>query len=139
LNGGEEVDGVLFEAGCDPTGVLELVEEAFDEIALPVEDLAVAPRHAPASGRRNAGPDAPLAQALAEPVCVIGLVAEEAAVGREHIDQGGDGGEVMRLSWRQGQADRQPAAIDDRMDLGSQAAPRAPNRFFTVFLGAAAC
>jgi hypothetical protein len=57
LNGGEEVDRVGFEAGCDPAGVLELVEEAFNEIALPVKDLAVAPRHASASGRWDAGPD----------------------------------------------------------------------------------
>lgn len=139
LNGGEEVDGMLFEAGCDPAGVLELVEEAFDEIALPVEDLAVAPRHASAPGRWDAGPDAPLSQALAEPVGVIGLVAEEATIGWEHVDQGGNGREVMRLSWGQGQADRQPAAIDHGVDLGGQAAARAPDRFFAVFLGAAAC
>jgi hypothetical protein len=45
----------------------------------------------------------------------------------------------MRLSRRQGQADRQPATIDQRVDLAGQAAARAPDRFFAVFLGAAAC
>jgi hypothetical protein len=71
LNGCQEVDGVLFEAGCDPASVLELVEEALDEIALSIQDFAVAPRHTPASGRWNAGPDLALAQALAEPVGVV--------------------------------------------------------------------
>jgi hypothetical protein len=45
----------------------------------------------------------------------------------------------MRLSWRQGQTDRQPATIDHRVDLGGQATTRTPDRLFTVFLGAAAC
>jgi hypothetical protein len=45
----------------------------------------------------------------------------------------------MRLSWGQGQADRQPAAFDHGVDFAGQAAARAPDRFFAVFLGAAAC
>lgn len=139
MNSGQEVDGVLFEASCDPAGVLEPVEEALDEIALSVQDFAVAPRHAPASRGRNAGPNAALAQKLPEPVRIVGLVGDEAAVGRQDIDQGGNGGEIVRLPWCQGQPDRQPAAIDHGMDFGGQAAARAPNRFLAVFLGAAAC
>lgn len=139
MNGGKEVGGVLFEAGCDPAGVLDLVEEPFDEIALPIQDFAVAARHAPASGRRNAGPDAPLAQVLAKPVSIVGLVADEAAVGRKSLDEGGHGREIVRLPGCQGQCNRQAATIDHGMDLGGQAAARAPNRFLAVFLGAAAC
>jgi len=139
LNGGKEVDGVLFEAGCDPAGVLDPVEEALDEIALPIEDLAVVPWRAPASGRRNAGPDAAFAQEVAEPVGVVGLVGDEAAVGRNDVDQGGNGGEIVRLPRCQSQPDRQPAAIDHGVDLGGQATARAPDRFLAVFLGAAAC
>jgi hypothetical protein len=45
----------------------------------------------------------------------------------------------MRLPWCQGQADRQPAAIDHGVDLGGQATTRAPDRFLAVFLGGAAC
>lgn len=130
---------MLFEAGCDPAGMLEPVEEALDEIALPIQDLAVAPRHVAASGGRNAGPDAALAQELAEPVGIVGLVGDEAAIGRKDIDQGGHGAEIVRLSWRQGQSDRQSTAIDHGVDLRGQAAARAPDRFFAVFLGAAAC
>jgi hypothetical protein len=130
---------MLFEAGCDPAGVLEPVEEALDEIALSIEDLAVAPWHAPALGGRNAGPDAALAQERAEPIGIVGLVGDEAAVGRNDVDQGGHGRKIVRLSWCQSQPDRQPAAIDHSMDLGGQAAARAPDRFLAVFLGAAAC
>jgi hypothetical protein len=83
--------------------------------------------------------DAALAQERAEPISIVGLVADEAAIGREHVDQGGDGREVMRLSWRQRQADWQSASIDHGVDLGGQAAARTPDRFFAVFLGAAAC
>jgi hypothetical protein len=139
LNGGKEVDGVLLEAGSDPAGVLEPVEEALDEIALSIQDFAVVAWHAPASGGRNAGPDAALAQERAQPVGIIGLVGNEAAVGRQDVDQRGHGCEIVRLPWRQSQPDRQSAAIDHGMDLGGQAAARAPDRFFTVFLGAAAC
>ncbi len=130
---------MLFEAGCDPAGVLDLVEEPFDEIALPIQDLAVAARHAPASSGRNAGPDASLAQVLAKPVGIVGLVADEAAVGRKSLDEGWYGREIVRLPGCQSQCDRQAAAIDHGMDLGGQAAARAPNRFLAVFLGAAAC
>jgi hypothetical protein len=45
----------------------------------------------------------------------------------------------VRLPWRQSQPDRQSTAIDNGMDLGGQAAARAPDRFLAVFLGAAAC
>ena len=130
---------MLVEACCDSAGVLDLVEEALDEVALSVQDFAVAPGHTPASGRRNAGPDAALAQELAEPVGVVGLVGDEAAVGRQDVDESRNGSEVMRLSRCQSQSDRQPTAIDHRVDLGGQAAARAPDRFLAVFLGAAAC
>ena len=139
MNGGKEVDGMFFEAGCDPAGMLEPVEEALDEIALPIQDLAVATRHVSASGGRNAGPDAALAREQAQPVGIIGLVSDEAAVGWQDVNQGGHGREIVRLTWRQGQPDRQPAAIDHGMDLGGQAAARTPDRFLAVFLGAAAC
>lgn len=139
MNSGKEVDGVLFEAGCDPASMLDPVEESLDEIALPIQNLAVAARHAPASGGWNAGPDTALVQELAEPVGIVSLVGDEAAVGRKDVDQGGHGTEVVRLSWRQGQPDRQPAAIDHGVDLGGQAAARASDRLFAVFLGAAAC
>ena len=55
LNGSDEVNGVFFEAGGDAAGVFDLVEEAFDEIALPIQDLAVASRHSATSGGRDAG------------------------------------------------------------------------------------
>jgi len=139
LNGGKEVDGMFFEAGCDPAGMLKPVEEALDEIALPIEDLAVSSRHVSASGGRNAGPDAALAQEHAQPVGIIGLVGDEAAVGWQDVDQGRHGREIVRLTWRQGQADREPTTVDHGMNLGGQAAARAPDRFLAVFLGAAAC
>jgi hypothetical protein len=120
-------------------GVLETVQEALDEIALPIQDFAVAPRHVPASGGRNAGPDATLAQELAEPVGIVSPVADEATVGRRDIDQGRDGREIVRLSWCQSQSNRQPTTIDHGVDLGGQAAARAPDRSLAVFLGAAVC
>jgi hypothetical protein len=130
---------MFFEASCDPAGMFEPVEEALDEIALPIQDLAVAPWHGSASGGRNAGPDAALAQEHTQPVGIIGLVGDEAAVGRQDVDQGGHGREIVRLTWRQSQPDRQSTTIDHGMDLGGQAAARAPDRFLAVFLGAAAC
>jgi hypothetical protein len=85
------------------------------------------------------GPDAALAQERAQPVGIIGLVGDEAAVGWQDVDQGRHGGKIVRLPRRQSQPDRQSAAIDHGMDLGGQATARAPDRFLAVFLGAAAC
>ena len=139
LNGGQEVDGVFFEAGCDPAGVFELVEEAFDEIALPIQDLAVASRHPAASGRRDAGSDAALAQEFAEPVGVVGFVGDEATMGRNHVEQSAGGAKIVCLAGGQDQAHWQATAVDHGIDLGRQPAARAPDRLIAVFLGAAAC
>lgn len=130
---------MLVEACGNATGMFKLVEEALDEIALSVEDLAVASRHSAASGGWDAGTDAALVQELAEPVGVVGLVGDQAAVGGYHVEQGAGGAEIVRLTGGQGQADRQAASIDHRMDFGRQAAARPADRFVAVFLGAAAC
>lgn len=139
MNGGEEVDGVFFEAGGDPASVFEFVEEAFDEIALPIQDLAVAARPSPASSGWDAGSDMALAQELTEPVGVVGFVSDEATIGWNHIEQSAGGAKIVRLAGGQGQAHRQAAAVDHGIDLGRQPAARAPNRLIAVFLGAAAC
>lgn len=109
---------MLLEPSGDATSVLELVEEALDEIALAVEDLAVVTRYPATAGRRDAGSDAALAQELAEPIGIVGLVGDESAVGGDHVDQRAGGTEVMRLTRAQGQAHRQAAAIDHGVDLG---------------------
>ena len=130
---------MLLEARGDASGMFELVEEALNEIALPIQKLAVAARHPTAAGRRNAGANAPLAQERAEPVGIIGLVGDQPAVGWHHVEQGSGGAEIVRLAGAQGQADRQAASVDHGMDFGRQAATRPADRLVPVFLGAAAC
>ena len=139
LNGGKEVGGVFFEAGGDAASMFELIEEALDEIALAVEDLAVASRHSAAAGCRNASANAALAQDVSEPVGVVGLVGDQAAMDGYHVEQAAGGAEIVCLAGGQGQADRQAASIDHRMDFGRQTAARPADRFVAVFLGAAAC
>lgn len=95
LNGGKEVEGMLLEARGDAASVFELVEEALDEIALAIEELAVAAGHPAVSGRRDAGTDASLTHEGAKPVDIAGLAGDEPAFGRVHIEQGAGGTEIV--------------------------------------------
>jgi len=74
LDHGEEVGGELVVAGGDPAEVLQLGEEALDEVALAVEALAEAWLPAPVALRRDVGCGALFLDQLADAVGVIGLV-----------------------------------------------------------------
>src|ERR1051326_4342818 len=77
LDDGKVVGVVLFEACSDGSEMLELVEEALDEIAVAIEEGAEgrdvdAPRHG-----LDVGPRAALGQAGAQSVAVVGAVGEQ--------------------------------------------------------------
>ena len=56
-----------------------------------------------------------------------GAVSEKYIAFADRIEQSGGGAPVMRLSRRQREHDRPTIGIDEGMDLGGQAAPRAPH------------
>jgi hypothetical protein len=120
--------------------VLELAEEALDEVALAVKrridgalDLAVA-----------AGRDVSLAPGLAHQVedrlSVVAAVGDERPGGRQVGQQGWSEGLVGGLARRDDEADGQALLVDDGVDLGRQSAMRtADGVIFAPFLPPAAC
>ena len=78
LDEGEIVLGVFFEARGDGAEVLDLVEEARDDVAVAIEERAQAGRVFPTRDRLDAGPCTSRFQALAQGIGVIGPVGQQA-------------------------------------------------------------
>lgn len=137
---GEEVSCEFVVARGDAPEVLELVEEAFDEVALAV-DFEV---------DRAAEPDIALAWDVGGAACgldefddaarEVSSIGEDIAAQAEPLEQGRRGRLVGGLARRQHQAHRQAVAIDDGMDLGAQSAARSSDGVIrTPFFPPAAC
>ena len=137
---GEEVSCKLVMAGRDASEVLELVEEAFDEIALAVQVI----------GHRALLPAVPLGRDVAARA-MVGNAFEDgagvaAAVGDgvpgqlKAVKEGGHGSLVGGLARGEREAARQAKAVDDDMDFGAQPAKRASDGVVrTPFFPPTAC
>ena len=85
------------------------------------------------AGRRRArhrldvGPGALGRHGVAQGVAVIGAVGEQDLPGAKAVEHVGGASAVMRLAFGQLQRDRQAVGVDQRVDLGRQAAARAPH------------
>jgi len=118
---------MFFETRGDGPEVLDLVEEALDEVAVSVEEgaecgLGLAMRQWP-----DAGPPALVGEPLAQGVRVVGPIGQQDlsfANGAQHILGRAP---VVRLSRRQLEPDGQSIGINQGMDLGRQTASRAPH------------
>jgi hypothetical protein len=123
-DGGKEVPGELVIAGGDSSEVFELVEEALDEVALPVDrgidralDLAV-----PLG--RDVRVGAMGGDEIDDGTRVVAAVGD-GVLGRGEIgEQRRHGGLVGGLARAEHEAQRQAPAIDDDVDLGAQSASR---------------
>ena len=138
---GEEVAGGFVVAGGEATEVLELVEAALDDVAGAVEH-GIEASAAEASGLDHGDVDAAALGAgkLGEPGGVVALVGDQRAAAQRAGDETARGGDVVDLAGGQRQAQRQAAAVDQRVELGGQPAPRAADRLGPPFLRApAAC
>ena len=118
---------MLFEARRDGPEVLDLVKEAFDEVAIAVEEGAEARDALAVRHRLDVRPSATIGDAGAEPVGVVSAVCEEYIAFADRIEQAGGAPPVMGLAGRQSERDRPTFGVNDRMDLSGQAAPRAPH------------
>ena len=100
--------------------MLELAEEALDEVPLAIEDLAEA-RFPFAIGfgedvrHRALGLDQ-----IADPVGIISFVGQDDGAGIEAIQQPVGGRPIVCLTCCQAEPDREPLRIDDRVDLGRE-------------------
>ena len=140
MDGGEEVSGELIEARGDTSEVLELAEEALDEVALPIDlgidgslDLSV-----PLGG--NAGHTACCRDQINDGAGIVSPVSDENLGRWQTGDQVGDGCLVGSLSGREHDADGQAILIDQGIDLGAQSSTRTADGVIRApFLPPAAC
>lgn len=122
MDHGEEVFGQLVVAGGNTTEVLQLGEEALDQIALAVEPCAEV-RLCPAIGLWwDIGERALLAERRPDAVSIVSLVRQNDCSGTNMIEQIFSSLAVMALSGGQTQPDREALPIDDRVDFGRKPA-----------------
>ena len=139
-DGCEEVSCELVVARGDAPEVFELVEEAFDEVALAVErgidralDLAVLLG-------RDVGPRAVIDDEFDDGLGVIAPVGDGVAGRGKAANQRRHGGLVGGLARAQQEAQRQAAGIDDDVDLAAQSATGTANGVIRApFFPPAAC
>ena len=140
MDHGEEVLGELVVTGGDATEVLELAEEAFDQIAVTVERLAEAGFPFAIGFGRDVGHRALRLDQIADAIGVISLVGENDGARIETIKQAERGGSVVGLAGGQAEPDREALGIDDGVDLGREAAAGATETMIQAPLFAvAAC
>ncbi len=123
---GEEVSCELVMAGRDASEVLELVEEAFDEVALAVQVI----------GHRALLPAVPLGR----DVGARAMVSDGVPGRLKAVKEGRHGSLVGGLARSEHEAARQAKAVDDDVDFGAQPASRASDGVIrTPFFPPAAC
>lgn len=102
--------------------MLQLGEEALDEVALAVEALAEARLPASVALRRNVGRSALVLDQLTNAIGVVSLIGEHDGVRAEMVEQRVGDLPVMRLPCGQAEPDREPLRVDDDLDLGREPA-----------------
>ena len=118
--------------------MLELTEEAFDQIALAIERFAEAWFPFAIGFGRDVGHCALRFDQVADAVGIISLVGQNDGVRIEAIEQAICGRPVVGLTRCQTEPDREPLGVDDRMDLGREAAPGATETMISIPLFAVA-
>ncbi len=117
MDHGEEVLGQLIVAGSNTPEVLELGEEAFDQVPLAVEPSAEV-RFRPAVGLRwDIGECAPLAERRPDAVGIVCLIGQHYRSGTHMVEQAISSMTVMALPGGQAQPDREALPFDDRGDF----------------------
>lgn len=106
--------------------MLDLVEEALNEVAFAVQGEVAGARLFPVGLRRDDRGDLALFEAVDELIGVVALVAKH-RVGVEAFEQQLGLRDIGGLPRRERQRDGVAERIDDRMDLRRQAAARAPD------------
>lgn len=120
--------------------MLQLGEEAFDQVALAVEPLAEAGLPLAVSLRRDVGGSTLVLDQFADAVSVVGLVGQDDSARAEVVEQRVSDLSVMRLPCGQTEPDREPLRIDDDVDLGCEPASGATETMiWTPFFAVAAC
>jgi hypothetical protein len=117
--------------------VLELVEEAFDEVALTIERKVAAARRLAVGFWRNHRGDAAAGKAIDERVGVECLVAQQ-RLRIDSLQQRRRASQIVGLPRCEPHIDGIAEGIDQDMDFGRQSAARAADRLLAVFFRAPA-
>jgi hypothetical protein len=118
---------VLFEAGGDSSEMLELIEEALDEVAVSVEPPAECRNVHPARHRLDVCPGAPVPEFCAEGVAIVTAIGKQHLARADGADHVGALASVVGLALAQLQCNRVAVGIHHGVDLGGQSATRAPH------------
>ena len=114
-------------ASGDAAPVLEAAEHVLDAVADPVDLVVVGVLDLAGLARWDARPDALVFERGAVAVAVVTAVSDE-NVGRwQRVEQEGGAGVVAHLTFGEQHGDGAALAIADRVQLGVQAALRAPD------------
>jgi PAS domain S-box-containing protein len=140
LDHGEVVSGELLVARGDAPEVFDLVEETLDAIAQAIKRRAEGVGLVAVAAIGDYGHRFLVLDVLADPVRVVGLVAEHEAIRPKVLQKGFGGRGVVALAWGQEKAKGQALGVDQGVDLGRQSSPRATHAtIWTPFFAPAAC
>ena len=117
--------------------VLELIEEAFDEVAFAVEREIARPHGLAVSLGRDDRSDSPLGEGGDEWVCVVCLVAKQ-CVWIGGVDKLFRASKIMSLAWREHQRDGIAQGVDECVNFGGQSTARSADRLRAIFFRAPA-
>ncbi len=124
-HGHEGLGGFVVTRG-DATEVFDLVDKAFDQMALLVEVGIVRDGLGARAVRGDHGADVVLAQVCSEGIGVEGLVGDQ-DLGGQAADERFGLGDVVRLAGGETNAQRIAERIDGDVQLGAQPPARAPD------------
>lgn len=119
--------GATIVAGGDSTPVLEAAEHVLDLVANPIERAVVAVLDLAGPARRDAGRDALVLERGPIAVAVVALVGDKNVGLGQRVEQGGGALVVADLAFSEQQCDGSALAVADGVQLGVQAAFRAPD------------
>lgn len=115
---GEVVGGMFFDARGDTPEVLDPVEEAFDVVALLIENLGEAVTMLAVNPVGNVRRRALNLDPVPDPIRVVGLVTKNDAPIRKTAQQHGRAIGVVGLAGGERQPDREPVGIGERVNFG---------------------
>lgn len=121
--------------------MLELVEEALDEVSVAVEEAAEGGDVLAVGHGLDVGPGASTGEILAQGVAVIGAVGQQDLAGPDGRQHVGGAATVVGLAFGELEGDGQPFGVDQSVDLGGQPTARATHATGSVvfFWALAAC
>ena len=123
----EVVGVVLFEAGCNRSGMLEFAEEALDEVPVMVKPRAEHGNVHPSRHWLDVGPSTTAGHGSPDGIAIVGSVGKKDLAVAQAVEHVGCATSVVSLPFAQLDRNWVAVGIHDGMDFGCQPASRAPH------------